>query len=97
MIELNDIIEAAEKLLDNKNCTLVLHRNMKVHPKFKVYKIFEYKLYSYNSISKDKTVLLDESYTINTPSDDIISTWNNCDKKFLTILIEWFTSRDFKS
>lgn len=97
MIELNDIIEAADSLLKDKSLTLVLHRNMKTHPKFKVYKIFEYKLYAVNTSDKTKTILIDKSFTANTPADDIICTWNKYDKEFLPVLIKWFSSEEFTS
>lgn len=97
MIELYDIIEAANSLLKEKSLTLVLHRNMKVHSKFKVYKIFEYKLYAVNTNNKTKTILIDKSFTVNTPADDITCTWDKCDKEFLPVLIKWFSSEEFTS
>lgn len=97
MIVLSDIIEAANELLKDKSLTLILHKNMKEHSKFKVYKIFEYKLYIADVTNKTKTILIDESFTINTPADNITYTWYRCDKDFLPILIKWFSSEEFTS
>lgn len=86
MIDIHDIIEAVSTLLKDK--TLILHRNMKEHPKFKVYKVFEYNLYSLNE-DKSKNLLLAHSFTVNTPSEDIMNTWKKCDKDYLPILFKW--------
>lgn len=88
-MELYDIVDAASKLMKDKTKTLVLHRAMKQHPKFKVYKSFEYKLYMVNSGNKEKTLLLEKVFTKNTPADDILKTWNECDKEYLPMLIQW--------
>ena len=47
-MELYDIIDAASSYI--KDGTLVLHKSMRIHPKFKIYKRFCYNLY----IVKDK-------------------------------------------
>lgn len=92
-----NIVDAASKLIKDKVNTLVLHKSVKQHSKFKVYKIFEYKLYLVNSRNKDKTLILEHSFTRNTPSDDLLNTWIECDKEYLPILIKWFTEKDFIS
>lgn len=88
MIELYDIIEAIGKVTGRN---LVLHRNMKVNQKFKVYKIFSYDLYE---ISNEKRFLLSVSKTINTPSDEIAKTWAECDKIYLNELFNYFLNND---
>lgn len=88
MIDIQDIIDSISILLGNKNITLVLHRSMKEHPRFKVYKIFEYNLYSLGS-DKSKSLLLSHSSTVYTPSDSIANTWKRCDKEYLPILFKW--------
>lgn len=40
-----NLIEAASSLVDKDKGMLIIHRNMKVHPKFKVYKTFSYSIY----------------------------------------------------
>lgn len=93
MIELYDIIEAANTFI--KEGTLVLHRNMKVHSKFKVYKRFCYDLYYIKN--SNKTLLFSYEELKNTPNDEIIKVWSECDKSYLRELIKWFTSINFKS
>ena len=96
-MELYDIVEAASSLMRDKSTTLVLHRSMKQHPKFKVYKIFEYKLYLVNSGNNTKTLLLEKAFTKNTPSDEIIKAWNASDKEYLPVLIKWLTTNEYTS
>ena len=64
-MELYDIIEAANSHL--KEGTLILHRSMKAHPMFKVYKIFCYNLYYVKD--KEKTLLSCLLYTSPSPRD----------------------------
>ncbi len=85
MIEIYDIIEALEQVL-KKN--LVLHRSIKTHHRFKIYKIFEYNLYSIEP-DKSKKLLLSQSYTTYSPSDDISNIWKENDKKYLSYLFKW--------
>lgn len=93
MIDLNDIIDIAGSEL--KDGTLVLHRSMRVHPKFKVYKKFCYDLYRVNG--KDKELIYTCEETKNTPADDIISVWKECDKNFLKWLLKWIAGNEYKS
>lgn len=88
-MELYDIVDAASKLLKDKTKTLVLHRCIKQHPKFKVYKTFEYRLYLVNSRNNERTLLLEKTLTKNTPADDILKIWNECDKEYLIVIIQW--------
>lgn len=91
MIELYDIIEAMNTYLSNG--TLVLHRNMKVHSKFKAYKIFCYNLYH---ITKDnKVIVLKCEEVRNAPSDTIKEVWLECDNLYLRKLVKW-VSEEFK-
>lgn len=92
-MELYDIIEAASTYL--KEGTLVLHRSMKVHPKFKVYKIFCYNLYKIEN--KEKTLIFSFEETKNTPVDSIDEVWNECDKLYLRELIKWIAGDNYKS
>lgn len=91
-MELNDIVEAAS---DNINETLILHRSMRVHPKFKVYKRFCYDLYKI--AGSDKTLIYSYEETKNTPSDDIASVWKECDKSYLRCFIRWILSNEYKA
>lgn len=91
MIDINDIIDIIGSTV-NKH--LVLHRSMKQHPKFKVYKIFEYNLYSLDTNS-EKELLISKSYTYNTPSEDILKTWISTDKEYLSFLFNWLYSNGF--
>lgn len=95
MIELYDFVDAASKLIKDKTKTLVLHRCMKQHLKFKVYKSFEYKLYLINSRNGEKTLLFEKSFIKNTPAEDIPKVWDDCDKELLSELIKWLIN-DFK-
>ena len=92
-MELYDIVEAASYHL--KEGTLVLHRNMKVHPKFKVYKRFCYDLYYIKS--NEKRLLFSYEEVKNTPSDELDKIWSDCDKLYLIELIKWFTGEEYKS
>lgn len=92
-MELCDIVEAASTYL--KEGTLVLHRSMKIHPKFKVYKIFCYNLYKVKS--KEKILLFSFEETKNTPADNISEVWNECDKIYLRALIKWIAGDEYKS
>lgn len=89
-MELYDIIEAASKFVHPTRGTLVLHRSMREHPKFKVYKKYCYYLYLVKG--KEKEQLLSWEHTINSPSDSILSDWKELDKEFLLQLIPWLSS-----
>lgn len=84
MIVVDDIIKASNDIIKDD---LILHRNMKVHPKFKVYKNFEYNLYSIKG--GNKTLLFNHTFTENTPSNDILEVWEECDKKYLSVFLNW--------
>lgn len=92
MIELYDVIEAMNVYLNNG--MLVLHRNMKVHSKFKAYKIFCYDLYYVTK--NNKVIVLSYEETKNAPSDSIKEVWLECDKLYLRKLIDWI-SNEFKT
>lgn len=92
-MKLYDIIEAANSML--KEGTLVLHRNMKVHPTFKIYKIFCYDLYKIDNGNKE--LLLTEEIIENTSSEDITKIWYKCDKEYLKSLIKWLSSDNYKT
>lgn len=89
-MELYDIIEAASKFVHPTRGTLVLHRSVKEHPKFKVYKKYCYYLYLVNG--KGKEQLLSFEHTKNSPADDMLKDWKELDKEFLLQLIPWLSS-----
>jgi hypothetical protein len=95
MIELNDIVESLSSNIKTEKGMLVLHRSMKVHPKFKVYKRFCYDLYLIKG--KEKTLISSIEDVRNTPADDIIKVWNECDKAYLGKLLRWVTSDEYKA
>ena len=92
-MELYDIVDAASANL--KEGTLVLHRSMKVHPKFKVYKRFCYDLYIVKN--KEKTLLFSFEETKNITADEISIVWYGCDKLYLRELIKWIAGNEYKS
>lgn len=89
-MELYDIIEAANKFVHPSRGTLVLHRSVREHPKFKVYKKYCYYLYLVNG--KEKKQLLSYEHTKNSPSEDMLRDWKELDKDFLMQLIPWLSS-----
>lgn len=94
MIELLDVINSANSFVDKSKGMLVLHRSMKMHQKFKLYKIFEYNLYRVKG--KEKELIMAHTETKSVPSDDMVKAWNEADKEFLTVLIQYFMSNLFK-
>ena len=93
MMELYDIIEAASRYIHPTNGTLVLHRSMKEHPKFKVYKKYCYYIYLVKNGKKEQ--LLSWECTKNSPSDSILSDWKELDKEFLLQLVPWLSSESY--
>lgn len=89
-MEINDIIEAINKV---SKTTLILHRSMTVHPKFKIYKVYSYNLYR---VDNDKQLLLEWSVAKNTSSDTIGKCWDEADKEYLSILVNWLSSDKYK-
>lgn len=90
-MEVEDIIEAINKI----SCaTLVLHRKMTVHPKFKVYKVYSYSLYRVDL--PEKQLLLEWSVTRNAPAENIGRVWREADKEYLPILVNWLSSDNYK-
>jgi hypothetical protein len=64
----------------------ILHRSMKQHPKFKVYKTFEYKLYL---MGEHKLELIFQiNFTDNVPAENIAEAWPVFDRKFLQALFK---------
>ena len=90
---IDDIVDAANHYL--KEGTLVLHRSMKIHPKFKVYKRFRYDLYIVKN--KEKSLIFSFEETKNTPAEDMIKVWDDCDKLYLRELIKWIAGDEYKS
>lgn len=92
MIDIYDIINTINNFITKG--TLVLHRSMQVHPKFRIYKNFYYKLYHVEEDSKKS--ILEYKETRNIPVDNLTETWKECDKNYLNKLFEWLLSEDFK-
>lgn len=90
MIDLYDIIEATGKFVHPSRGTLVLHKSIKAHPKFKVYKKYCYYLYLVNG--KEKKQLLSREVTKNSPADNMLDDWKELDKEFLLQFIPWLSS-----
>lgn len=87
-----NLIEAASSLVDKDKGMLIIHRNMKVHPKFKVYKTFSYSIYLVKN--KQKELLLEWETTKNV-SESIMEVWKDSDIEFLPKLIDWLSSESF--
>jgi hypothetical protein len=87
MIELDDIIEAIGKVHGN---TYVLHRSMTTHPKFKVYKVFSYKIYK---IDPSKELILEHTITKNLTAEDITMGRIEADKEYLEVLVKWLNNK----
>lgn len=106
MIEVYDIIEAVNKILKSKKGhlnkkgiltsenNLTLHRSIREHPKFKIYKVFVYSLY--NILKGEKNLLHKIEIVKNVSSSDLMEEWVNCDKEYLVSLIEYLRSDEFK-
>lgn len=90
MIRVEDIIEAIGKDL---NTTLVLHKSVEIHSKFKVYKVYSYGLYA---IEDDKIMLLSFKVNKNSSTDNMIEAWNDCDKQFISYIVSWLSSDIYK-
>ncbi len=90
MIRVEDIVEAIGKSL---NKTLVLHKSIRTHQTFKVYKIYTYSLYD---ISNDKTELLTLEISKNLSIDRQEEAWDDCDKSFVDALINWLSSDEYR-
>lgn len=90
-MEIDDIIEAINKV---SKTTLVLHRSVTIHPKFKIYKVYSYKLYSIED--SNKQLLLEWNTTKNTYNEGISKCWNDADKEYLSILVNWLSSDKYK-
>lgn len=92
MMDLNDIIDI---LSEKVNGSFILHRSMKQHPKFKVYKIFSYDLYYMNN--NKRTLLFNFTETRNAPSEELMNIWYDCDKLYLRGLLDWILSEQYKA
>lgn len=90
MIKVEDIVEAIGK---NLNKTLVLHKSIRTHPTFKVYKIYTYVLYD---ISKSKIELLTLEVSKNLSIERLEEAWNDCDRRFIDALVSWVSSDEYR-
>lgn len=93
-MDLYDIVEAASSHI--KEGALILHRSMKEHPKFRVYKKFCYDLYHVKD-NAVKNLILSYKETRNTPADDLSKMWSECDRLYLSKFMKWLTEDEFKS
>ena len=91
-MEVEDIIDAINKV---STATLVLHKRMTVHPKFKVYKVYSYSLYRVDL--PERQLLLEWSTTKNAPAEDIGRAWDEANKEYLSTLVNWLSSDNYKS
>lgn len=91
-MELYDIVDAASYYLKGM---LVLHRSMKVHPKFKIYKRFCYDLYYVKD--KEKTLIFTHEEIKNASADEMVRIWSDCDKLYLREFIKWVAGEEYKS
>lgn len=83
---IQDIIDILDKKVKDNGASFILHREMKVHPKFKVYKTFCYKLYIQTSVVSE---ILSYDKTVNAPISDVDLQWRALDKEFLEVIIDW--------
>lgn len=86
-----DIIEEINKSISFGKKFLLLHRSVKIHPTFKVYKKFCYNLYLVDPVDNKECILSHEG-TKNTPSDEMDVAWEEQDRIFLSVLIKWIAS-----
>lgn len=86
---IDDIVDSFNKVVYPSD-TLILHRGMKEHPKFKVYKKFFYKLYTLSE--SEKSLIVEKEYSLHCPSEDIEKVWEGCDKLFVKDLIEIYVT-----
>lgn len=88
-----DIVDTVNEVLNIENTSLVLHKNIQMHPKVKVYKIFNYNLYL---VGKTTECVLSLSETKNAPSADLNEAWEEMDNAFCKKLLYWLTTDEFK-
>ncbi len=92
-MDINHIIDVISYSL--REGTLVLHKSLETHPKFKVYKTFSYKLYKLDS--KGKALLITYNNVVNTSLIKEEDAWRENDDTFLKHIIDWLSSDEFKS
>jgi hypothetical protein len=85
MIDIDDVVTRLKCIF---NSPVILHRSLKVHPKFKVYKIFEYRLYTLSDNNETK-LIISKDFILNSSELDMVSMWNEHDKEFLSIIFEY--------
>lgn len=85
---IQDIIDILDKKVKDNGASFILHREMKVHPRFKVYKIFCYNLYIQTSTISN---ILFYEKTVNAPISDLEHQWRELDKEFLEAIINWIS------
>lgn len=94
MISIDDIIGAINLTIDKTKGQFILHRSMKEHPKFKVYKVFTYNLYKV--VEGKKELIQSISMTRYAGAEDIMNMWTECDKSYITDLTAILSGDDYK-
>lgn len=84
MMNLEDIITIFNKVLDPHN-TWILHKKVIDSLKLKVYKTFNYSLYK---ITDTNVPIVEQEYTQRCVHDQVQEISEECDKKFLSFLIQ---------
>lgn len=88
---IDTIIEALNKIILPNNGKIILHKELKRHKKFPIYKEYIYNLYLLNT---SYTLIYKFSHQLNTT--DISKGWTTCDNLFLPYLLRYITSDSFK-
>lgn len=91
-MKLYDVIEAVNANI--KNGALIVHRNMKLHPKFKIYKTFYYDLYY--AENKEATLVLSFEETKSVSIEEVDKAWEDCDRAFLSKFMKWIIEGNHK-
>lgn len=91
---LNNYIKSTRKeLAFPDNNFLVLHKEIKSHSTFKVYKEFIYTLYSIKGKNKSIVFTLDKTFKCTKDNEDSIR--NSMEEELLTSIYKWIHSNDF--
>ena len=76
---------------DFKNKSIINHDfPLNYYAKFKVYKVFSYKIYK---INPSKELILEHNITKNLTAEDITRGRIEADKEYLEVLIKWLNNK----
>lgn len=95
MITLETIIRSINTLINNDNGVLVLYKEARQHPKFRIYKTVIYKLFLVKD-TKNKTKVFTYEHVKKFSELNIEEAITECDMFFLPELLKWLTTNDFK-